>query len=74
MDPGEVCDGPPHRSKKTHINLKKGRMLTPSLGGVTTTLQKTDCLFYVDVLGNTSMHPCTMYPNHCPDMRTEKMN
>lgn len=74
MDLGEeVCDGSPHGFKKTHINLE-GRMLTASLGGVTTTFQKIDCFFYMDVLGNTSMYPSTTYPNQCPDMRTEKMN
>lgn len=46
MDPEEeVCDRSTHHSKKTHITLKKGRMLTPSLGGVTTTFQKTDSAF-----------------------------
>lgn len=46
MGPGEeLCDGSPHRSKMTRINLKKGRMLTPSLGGVTAIFQNTDSVF-----------------------------
>lgn len=74
MGPGEeVCDGSPRRSKMTHINLKKGRMLTPSLGGVTATFPEHGlCFFCVDVLGKISMYPCTMYPHRCPDVRTEK--
>lgn len=44
MDPEGVCDGTLHYSKKTQINLKKGRLLTPT-DGVTATFQKADCAF-----------------------------
>lgn len=48
MDPEEVCDGTLQYSKKTHINFKEGRMLTPS-GGVTNTFQKADCAFSTEI-------------------------